>query len=321
VKLYKQELEVSRLFLELMEDGRRKKAKIVCSDFKVNALSPGEIGEKQFFMLFGVACLGINTITELADYLNQSTGSTSITMSKLAEAGYLEKHRPAEAEDKRRVYYITTRKGMDLLVKTLNGFVDAIKFAMNDIGKEKKAYFIKGYDALRQVISHFPGLEGISRYRCNFFTESYSKNTDGRNAAEIITDTIVFFCWFKSRYEKAVLKEKGIELTMNKARILGLVQYKGVDSIKDMADYAVLSDSALSATLSKLVDDGYMERIHPQIGDKRTVRFMITPQGEKIIHDVMEALNAMFTSYYNKLGGDVKELTYSGLYELHKAFK
>ncbi|MDL2248724.1 winged helix DNA-binding protein [Tyzzerella sp. OttesenSCG-928-J15] len=110
--------ELSRLFLELIESGRKSKNKVVCNDFKVNAFGPGEVGEKQFVILFCITCLNITTITELATYTNQSTGSMSITISKLVDSGHLCKSRRlGENEDKRRVYYEATQKGMALLEK------------------------------------------------------------------------------------------------------------------------------------------------------------------------------------------------------------
>lgn len=77
---------------------------------------------------------GLDTVSALSGHLGLSKSSTSLTVSKMVDNGFLRKEQAGEEDDRRKTYFYLTEKGLTyaksmetMIVQTLGGYFDGME--------------------------------------------------------------------------------------------------------------------------------------------------------------------------------------------------
>lgn len=124
------------------------KAQVYDKEFNVNGKGKDKLDltSRQFGILFLIYHYKLRTVSDLVREINISKSSVSLTVSKLAEEGYLRKKQPRKGEDGRKVNIEITAKGkrsVDELTEKIVAVLDRFYTTLNE---EQKANLIQGVD-------------------------------------------------------------------------------------------------------------------------------------------------------------------------------
>ena len=91
-------------------------------------------------------------------------------------------------------------------------------------------------------------------------------------------------------------------LTARQYSILFLVYKFGINNISQMRDTLEISKSSLSITISRLVNEGYLEKCQPEGSqDGRKVHLQITAKGKEKIDEMYENMISVFVAFFSTL--------------------
>lgn len=314
--MYEANVVATQMF-ELYENILLYKSKLLNKNFKVNALGSGEISERQFLILLISGCYGVNTITQIARVLRQTTGSISIIISKLVKNGYMKKEYPKAPDDKRKVFFSLTSKGSGTLREMMRHFLKEIMSFYNERSPAQRECFTKGYSKLADLI---PDMDSP---QTQFLLSALREESEEENLFpfEILNKIIYFLGWIGKNYSNEFSINKECKLTHNKFRILGLIVHERISTIQELSAVTNISESALSITLSKLTEDGYIYRKRPDDDDDgRKIYFFPTENGEEVFLNMKRNLYMVFEGLFNNMPEKSKAALYEGIELLKHAF-
>ena len=82
-------------------------------NFNKNGKSNSPLTSRQYDILVAVNEWNLHTISDLNKLIILSKSSLSITLNKMVEEGYLTREQAADEDDKRKVYFNITEKGIN----------------------------------------------------------------------------------------------------------------------------------------------------------------------------------------------------------------
>ena len=99
-------------------------------------------------------------------------------------------------------------------------------------------------------------------------------------------------------------------ISLRQFRILYLLKYNEKLTVSEIADSFFISKSSLSITISRMVNDGLIEKTPPSKGqDGRKVYIVLTEKGEEIIDEIYDDIkNAVNASLGKISSSDFKKL-------------
>ena len=121
--------------------------------FNVNGKNNIYLTFQQFIILMLVHKMDINTVSQMANLLNLSTSSLSLSLSKMEQENLLKKIPAPKGDDGRKVYLCITKKGISALEereqKTLEFFIEYCK----NLSQEQREDLELGIEKLNHVLN------------------------------------------------------------------------------------------------------------------------------------------------------------------------
>ena len=129
------------------------KAQVYDREFNVNGKGKNKLDltSRQFGILFLIYHYKLRTVSDLVREINISKSSVSLTVSKLAEEGYLRKKQPHKSEDGRKVNIEITAKGKRSVDEMTGKIVEILNRFYSGLTEEQRANLVQGvacFDAL-----------------------------------------------------------------------------------------------------------------------------------------------------------------------------
>lgn len=125
---------------------------IINQVFNINGKGNIDLTLQQFIILMLVHKMDINTVSQLANLLNLSKSSLSLTLSKMEQENLLKKMPAPKGDDGRKVYLCVTKKGSAVLKereqKTLQFFIEYCE----NLSQEQKQDLELGIEKLSHVL-------------------------------------------------------------------------------------------------------------------------------------------------------------------------
>ncbi|MDD4843595.1 MAG: MarR family transcriptional regulator [Anaerotignum sp.] len=113
----------------------------------------GKLTMQQFQLLLCIKDLGLNTISELSSSFYLSKSSTSLSIAKMVEKGYLEKESPSKEDDGRKIYLHLTKKGDTALQSTQNDLMAIASSYFDSFDDKKKQALYHHLNATNHLLS------------------------------------------------------------------------------------------------------------------------------------------------------------------------
>ena len=110
----------------------------------------------------------------------------------------------------------------------------------------------------------------------------------------------------------------------SEARILLCIEYLSQEKdcksiVSNISKHLSIASPTATELVKNLTDNGYVER-HVNENDKRFVEITLTNRGKKIVHDITEYYDALFSGLVEKLGKQQSELLIELLSEVNIYF-
>ena len=110
----------------------------------------------------------------------------------------------------------------------------------------------------------------------------------------------------------------------SEARILLCIEYLSQEKdcksiVSNISKHLSIASPTATELVKNLTDNGYIER-HVNENDKRFVEITLTNRGKKIVHDINEYYDALFSGLVEKLGKQQSELLIELLSEVNIYF-
>jgi len=110
----------------------------------------------------------------------------------------------------------------------------------------------------------------------------------------------------------------------SEARILLCIEYLSQEKdcksiVSNISKHLSIASPTATELVKNLTDNGYVER-HVNENDKRFVEITLTNRGKKIVHDINEYYDALFSGLVEKLGKQQSELLIELLSEVNIYF-
>lgn len=106
------------------------------------------------------------------------------------------------------------------------------------------------------------------------------------------------------------IKKRG--LSMSQMATMQMLHRHGECGVSNIADYLDITPAASSQLLNKLVDEGWIERQEDKL-DRRVKKIALTPKGERIVQESIQARQYWFDPLIATLSSEEKELTQDAL--------
>ena len=106
------------------------------------------------------------------------------------------------------------------------------------------------------------------------------------------------------------IKEHG--LSMSQMAAMQMLHRHGECGVSNIADYLEITPAASSQLLNKLVDEGWIERQEDKL-DRRVKKIALTPKGERIVQESIQARHYWFDPLIASLSPEEKALTLDAL--------
>lgn len=261
-----------------------------------------KMSSRQMDILIILECLNINTISEMADFLNISKSTLSIVMNKLVSKGYVVKQYPDSRGDGRRVYFKISPSGYDILIRLGEQYIEGLSKYYSSFTAEGKELFSKGVASLRKANNSDITLFAIM----TSVKEEYKKYD--ADVIQVAKDLAFFFinCRISSLEGSDIKLPYGI--TQNQFHLLMCI-LNGMNSLTKLEKHIGSSGSTLSIGVSKLVDRGYLYKTYPDCNqDGRMVFINLTDEGKKVVAEVTELLHKHFAAYLSTLSEENLEM-------------
>jgi len=126
---------------------------IIKDEFNINGkYNKNGITQKQYHILVCIKNFGLDTITKLEKFLNSSSSTLSISISRLVKEGYLYKVPPSKEEDGRIIYIKLTKKGLDILEEKKIKMKEVFVMYINSLQEEKQVIFSEALNYLLKAL-------------------------------------------------------------------------------------------------------------------------------------------------------------------------
>ncbi len=104
-------------------------------------------------------------------------------------------------------------------------------------------------------------------------------------------------------------------LSERQYHVLVFIHYLNICTLKEMSQGMHISPSGLSLVISKMVENGYVEKHHgAQYADKRVVPFGITEKGLEALQQLTKEIILETESFYNQLSPHAQQLLAEALH-------
>lgn len=254
-----------------------------------------ELSERQFNILYSLATFNKNTISELSELMNVSKSTLSIVMSKMLKKGFIIKTYPNDYEDKRKIYFSLSDKGINKLKELRQIYIDDFRNMYNSFNEQQKADFKKGISMLNTIVIY---------KNKNIINEIIHSNDE---IEKIGSKIALFFSNFIEVSKDLCKGEFNINgnnnsLTKNQFFILIAINTYKYDTVSKLEKFLHSSGSTVSITISKLVKNGYLYKVYPS-GDEdgRIIYIKLTEKGENILKTTQERVKFLFKKFIESL--------------------
>ena len=107
-------------------------------NFNKNGKSNSPLTSRQYDILVAVNEWNLHTISEMNKLIVLSKSSLSITLNKMVEEGYLTREQASDDDDKRKVYFNITEKGIKAYKDLDKVIVSAIEGYYNKLSDKQR---------------------------------------------------------------------------------------------------------------------------------------------------------------------------------------
>lgn len=108
---------------------------------------------QQFHILIHIRDLGLNTVSQISNSLCLSKSSTSLSIGKLVEKGYLKKEHPSQEDDGRKTYFHLTEKGHTVMKGTENMLMEFASSYFDSFDNDTKEALFNHLYAINHLLS------------------------------------------------------------------------------------------------------------------------------------------------------------------------
>jgi DNA-binding MarR family transcriptional regulator len=218
-----------------------------------------------------------------------------------------------------------TDKGIEILKSQTETNIESFHVFYDSISTEQRENFKRGVALLREVLPKPPECTEILVKK--YISPTVEEYDDGFMA---VMEDLSFFAFSilekNAKEYSSVLLEQTDEfkaLTEHQLQLIFCVSVMKINTISQLSGFLNSSNSTLSITISKLVEQGYLEKIYPEMGSDG--RFVYINPTEKTL-DMLEKTHILAekhvrASFLNKLTTDELEKFIHGMDYFLKVFK
>ncbi len=151
-------------------------------------------------------------------------------------------------------------------------------------------------------------------YDCNL-----KKNDIGDQTFQMMLRSM---CWVNVHFLNKTKKNKQISLSKKKFFILYLISTNTANTIKSFEIAFSASSSSLSILISKMVEEGLLEKSFPEKGDDgRKVYFTITDKGIQEMSFFYSNIVKDINSFFDSLNEEQQEYYSKAIFYMNKVFQ
>ncbi len=107
-------------------------------NFNKNGKNKLPLTSRQYDILVAVNEWNLHTISDMNKLIVLSKSSLSITLNKMVEEGYLVREQASKKEDKRKVYFNITEKGIEIYNELNKTIISAMSEFYNKLSDKQK---------------------------------------------------------------------------------------------------------------------------------------------------------------------------------------
>lgn len=113
----------------------------------------GKFTIQQFHILMHISKMGLNTVSDISNAMCLSKSSTSLSITKLVDKGFLKKEPPSANDDGRKIYFHLTEKGHTAMKVTESALMDIASAYFDSFNDETKMMLCNHLNAINQLLS------------------------------------------------------------------------------------------------------------------------------------------------------------------------
>lgn len=252
-----------------------------------------KFSSRQIDILIILFCMDINTVSEMAEFLKISKSTLSIIMNKLVARGLVTREYP-DGGDRRRVYFKISEKGKEIAKRMNRHYIDGLSKGYMSFNEEERGLFREGIACFRKACNAKKTLFAIMSNKMD-----YADYADGE-VVQIAQDIAYFFINIRLNNPDIGNASLPDNITPNRFYLLACIS-EGMDSVSKLQKHIGSSVSTLSIGVSKLVEQGYLVKEYPDLGDRRNVYISITEKGIKVLEDARFMLEEKLLHYISSM--------------------
>lgn len=105
---------------------------------------------------------------------------------------------------------------------------------------------------------------------------------------------------------KEEIKNHEDRITEQQFKVLMVIRRRQPCKTSELSDAFSVSPGSMSIMINSLVDEGYIERLHPE-EDRRVILLKLTDRGEFLVGEIYERIILMLETLVTKLSGEERD--------------